>query len=180
MPEDTTTYTWTDDQKLSLERWWKKAAARRRAHEVSANSMGRVHKFVSFPAVLVSAVLSSVTFQPDLAPAALAPALSIIVTLTSTTQAFFGFERKSTSHRAISRGFGQLQRDIEMTLIRMDVPFNAFLETIGRTFNELLNDAPVLTAAGLTILNAEGRGDALPNPFDAIRAEDKIVAVAIT
>jgi hypothetical protein len=167
--EDTAGFQWSTDEQLSLERWWKKAAARRNAHEVSANSMGRMHKMVSFPAVLVSAVLSSVTFQPDSAPTFLAPALAVFVTITSSTQAFFGFERKSTGHRGVSRGFGNLQRDIEMTLIRQDVSFNSFLEKIGRTFNELLTDAPVLTAGGLSILNAEGRGEALPNPFDNIR-----------
>ena len=170
--EEVVVEKWSQEDVLALERWWIKTKARRSAHEVSAGAMEKIHKAIAFPSVLVSAVLSSVTFQDGL-PEFLAPTLSIIVTLGATTQAFFGFQGKGEGHRGVSRAFGALQRDIELEIVRQETPFSKFFEKVNTTYSALLQDAPVLTAAGKQILETEGRGEA-PNPFESFR---KITAV---
>lgn len=170
--EEVTVEKWSQEDVLALERWWVKTKARRAAHEVSAGTMEKVHKAIAFPSVLISAVLSSVTFQDGL-PDFLAPTLSIIVTLGATTQAFFGFEKKGEGHRGVSRAFGALQRDIELEIVRQETPFPKFFEKVNTAYSSLVQDAPVLTATGKQILETEGRGEA-PNPFDAFR---KVTAV---
>jgi hypothetical protein len=160
---------WKDDDVLMLERWWTKTKARRAAHEFSGNTMGRIHKWVAFPSVLVGAVLSSVTFQPDAAPAFLAPALSVFITLTASTQAFFGFEKKAEGHRRVSKSFGSLQRSIELEIVRQASSFEDFFERLNQSYSQLIEEAPFLTAEGKAILEREGRGSSTPNPFDTYR-----------
>ena len=164
---------WDQEEVIALERWWIKCKARRSAHEISANSMEKVHKGIAFPSVLVSAVLSSITFQDDM-PAFLAPALSILVTLGATTQAFFGFEKKSEGHRGVSRSFGGLQRSIELEIVRQETPFGKFFERVNTEYSSLVQDAPVLTAAGKRVLETEGRGEA-PNPFDSFKKVSAVI-----
>ena len=67
-----------------------------------------------------------------------------------------------------------LQRSIELEIVRQETPFGKFFERVNTEYSSLVQDAPVLTAAGKRVLETEGRGEA-PNPFDSFKKVSAVV-----
>ena len=162
---------WTNEQVLQLEAIWLLCLGRRDAHRCAAVFYGRWHKIFTFPNVLIGSVLSTLTFNPDNAPPALATTLSVCMTLFATTTSFFNLAQKAEGHRTCSRGFTILLREMEMCILRGRTSpkreFVDFLEYINDRFTELIDDSPDLHGAAQKILDEVRK--TRPTPFDAVR-----------
>ena len=109
---------WSDKQCLQVEPLWDLCTARRDAHETSFNFFRRWNMAFNFPVVLTGAILSTLTFNEDVAPPGLSSGLAIFMTVMTSTNSYFNLAKKEEGHRTTYRGFNMLLREIEMCLLR--------------------------------------------------------------
>lgn len=161
---------WTPAQIVQLKSLWILCKARREAHEVSFRWYNRCHTIVSFPTILVGAVLSTLSIKPEDAPEGVSAGCAIFLTLMSTTNTFFRFSGKCEGHRQTFKGFNVLLREMEMCILRgKESPkreFVEFLEYINDRVSDLISEAPTLNNEAAKIL--ENKKLEIPSPFDHI------------
>lgn len=165
---------WSDAQCKQLEPVWQLAKARRDAHYSAHNYYNKWHNFVTLPSVLIGAVLSTISFDKDAAPAAVSASLAIFMTLMSTINSYFNFSKKQESHRQTYRGFNLLVRDLELSILRgQETPkreFVDFLEYINDNLTQLIENAQLLNSSSRKILSIANTDK--PSPFDNLRGID--------
>ena len=172
---------WKPAQIMKLKSLWILAQARRDAHEIAFRYFNKFHTAVSLPTILVGAILSTLSFNPEEAPPALNETCAIFMTVTSITNAFFQFSKKAEGHRQTYRGFNLLLREMEMCILRgQDQPkrdFVEFLEYISDRVSDLVSDAPVLNKSAYNILMNKKLGK--PSPFDQLGTSEEDTRVQI-
>ena len=159
---------WNPKQILQLKSLWVLCKARYAAHEYSYRYFNKLNTIVSLPSILVGAVLSTLSFKPEDAPAGVNAGCAIFMTLMTTTGTFFQFSKKAEGHRQTYRGFNLLLREMEMCILRgRESPkreFGEFLEYINDKMTDLISDAPTLDRKGSELLK-KNKIDK-PSPFD--------------
>jgi hypothetical protein len=162
---------WTDEQCMQLEPLYVLCQARRDAHQNANKFFGKWNSIVTLPSILIGSVLSTLSFNEDTAPPGVSAGLAIFMTVMSTCNTFFNLSKKTEGHRATSREFNLLIREIEMCILRgQESPkreFIDFIEHINDNFTKLLEDAPSLNTSALKILQEKRR--LKPSPFDNLR-----------
>jgi len=175
MSATVTVEPWTDEQCLLLEPTWQLCQARREAHNMAFRFYNKWHNVVSLPPILVGAVLSTLSLNPDTVPAGANAALAIFMTGMSTVGSFFNLAKTQEGHRQTYRNFNLLAREIEMSILRgRETPkrsFVDFLEYVNERFTKLVEDAPTLNAAARVVLDAYRKER--PSPFSKLLGEQK-------
>lgn len=166
---------WTDEQCMKLKSTWELCRARRDSHHVAYRFYSKYNTVVSLPPILIGAILSTISFNPDAVPSGVSAGLAMFITAMSTINSFFGLSKSQEGHRQSYRFFNSLVREIEMNIIRgKEAPkrsFIDFMEFVNSQFSKAVEDAPTLNPAARRILD-EYRSNRV-TPFDEIMNGNK-------
>lgn len=166
---------WTDEQCMLLEPTWQLCRVRRDAHHMAYRFYYKYNTIVSLPPILIGAILSTISFNPDAVPSGVSAALAMFITGMATVNSFFGLSKSQEGHRQSYRAFNMLVREIELNIIRgREEPkrsFIDFLEYCNEQFTKVTEDAPTLNPAARQHLDSY-RGSR-PSPFDKLVSGDK-------
>lgn len=161
---------WTDEQCLLLEPTWKLCQVRRDAHHMAYRFYDKYNTMVNLPTILLGAILSTISLNPDASPSSVNAGLAVFITAMSTINTFFGLAKSQEGHRQSYRTFNMIVREIELNLIRgREEPkrsFIDFLEYINERASKMIEDSPTLNPAARKFLeNTRGSN---PSPFESI------------
>ena len=166
---------WTNEQCMMLEPTWQLARVRRDAHHKAFRFYSRYNTMVSLPPILIGAILSTVSFNPDAVPNGVGTGLAVFVTVMSTINSYFALAKSQEGHRQTYRAFNMLVREIEVNIIRgKEDPkrtFIDFLEYMNEQFTKIIEEAPALNPSSRKYL--EKYFCTRPSPFDQILKGDK-------
>jgi hypothetical protein len=161
---------WTTEQCMKLKPVWELCRARREAHHIAYRFYNKYNTVVSLPPILIGAILSTLSFNPDAVPNGLAAALAMFITAMSTINSFFALSKSQEGHRQSYRFFNSLVREIEVNMIRgKESPkrtFIDFLEYVNEQFSKAVEDAPTLNPEARKIL--EDYRNNRVSPFDEL------------
>lgn len=166
---------WTDEQCMSLKPVWELCRVRRDAHHLAYRFYNKYNTVVTLPPILIGAILSTISFNPDAVPSGVSAGLAMFITAMSTINSFFGLSKSQEGHRQSYRMFNTLVRDIELNIIRgKEAPkrtFIDFIEFVNEQFAKVVEDAPTLNPEARRLLDTH-RKDRV-TPFDKLMEGDK-------
>lgn len=166
---------WTDEQCMKLKTTWDLCRARRDSHHIAYRFYSKYNTVVSLPPILIGAILSTISFNPDAVPSGVSAGLAMFITAMSTINSFFGLSKSQEGHRQSYRFFNALVREIEMNIIRgKEAPkrsFIDFMEFVNSQFSKAVEDAPTLNPAARRVLD-EYRNNRV-SPFDELLKGNK-------
>ena len=144
---------WTHDIEAIASHWRRQSLARKRVHEMAASRYGCLHKSLTLPQIIISAVLGTLSFN-EIREDSSSVTVSVIITLLSsslavltTLNAFLKLERNRQMHTAVSKQYGRLAYDIDATLARRRgsrARVDVFLEKTKTTMTSLMDQAPTV------------------------------------
>jgi len=166
---------WTDEQCMSLKPVWELCRVRRDAHHLAYRFYNKYNTIVTLPPILIGAILSTISFNPDAVPSGVSAGLAMFITAMSTINSFFGLSKSQEGHRQSYRMFNTLVRDIELNIIRgKEAPkrtFIDFIEFVNEQFAKVVEDAPTLNPEARRLLDTHRKERV--TPFDKLMAGDK-------
>jgi hypothetical protein len=166
---------WTDEQCMQLKPMWELCRVRRDAHHVAYRFYNKYNTIVTLPPILIGAILSTISFNPDAVPSGVSAGLAMFITAMSTINSFFGLSKSQEGHRQSYRMFNTLVRDIELNIIRgKEAPkrtFIDFIEYVNEQFAKVVEDAPTLNPEARRLLDTYRQNRV--TPFDKLVEGDK-------
>lgn len=161
---------WTDEQCMSLKPVWELCRVRRDAHHMAYRFYNKYNTVVTLPPILIGAILSTISFNPDAVPSGVSAGLAMFITAMSTINSFFGLSKSQEGHRQSYRMFNTLVREIELNIVRgKEAPkrtFIDFIEFVNEQFAKVVEDAPTLNPEAKRLLDTY-RQDRV-TPFDKL------------
>lgn len=161
---------WTDEQCRQLKPAWELSRVRRDSHHLAYRFYNKYNTIVTLPPILIGAILSTLSFNPNAVPNGVSAGLAMFITAMATINSFFGLSKSQEGHRQSYRMFNALVRDIEMNIIRgKELPkrtFIDFMEYVNEQFSKTVEDAPTLNPEARKLL--ETYRETRETPFDKL------------
>lgn len=141
-----------------------------RAHYKAAENLDRGRRRIGFPAAVLSglvgtSIFATITINPALWAKVVAGLVSLVASLLSSMQTFFGYADRSREHRIAGAAYAKLRREFDGFLLRLPTDTNRersleYLAQLRSRLSELGDSSPLLPPGVYEAAVAEIRNEA--------------------